>query len=170
MRLADAGDEAAISHLRWLSDAQHAEALPRYFRAPAAGVRPVPRPSPSQPVLVATLGDEVVGYLVLLLAGTPRDPATVPGPRARVDALVVAPSARRAGIGRRLIEEASRRAVAFGAQDLVLTVWSGNEGAEAFYGALGFAPLARVLRLDLDRPSAATGKARMARRAKRGDG
>jgi len=170
VRLAEAGDEAAIAHLRWLSDAQHAEALPGYFRTPAAGVRPAPRPTPSQPVLVATRGEEVVGYLVLLLAGTPRDPATVPGARARVDALVVAPSARRAGIGKKLIEEASRRALAFGARDLVLTVWSGNDGAEAFYGALGFAPLARVLRLDLERPLAARGKARVARRTKRGDG
>jgi len=170
VRLAAAGDEAAIAHLRWLSDAQHADALPRYFRTPDPGTRPAPRSTPSQPVLVATRGDEVVGYLVLLLAGTPRDPATVPGARARVDALVVAPSARRAGIGKKLIEEAARRALAFGARDLVLTVWSGNEAAEAFYDALGFAPLARVLRLDLERPAASPAKARRARRTKRGDG
>jgi len=100
-------------------------------------------------VLVATLADEVVGYLVLHLTMTPPDPSLRPGPRARVDALVVDPARRRQGVGRRLMEEARILALAYGATDLVLTVWANNDAAAAFYAALGLEPLAAVLRWPL---------------------
>lgn len=146
------GDGVAIARLRLLSDAQHAASLPDYFRAPAPGARPVPWSSAAQRVLVAEEAGEaglIRGYLVLHLVGTPPDPASMPGPRARVDAVVVDPAVRRLGVGRKLMAEAARQARAFGARDLVLTVWRGNEAAEAFYAALGFTPLARVLRHSL---------------------
>lgn len=98
---------------------------------------------------MATLAETVVGYLVLHLAMTPPDPSLRPGPRARVDALVVDPAVRRRGVGRALMEEARISAAAFGAADLVLTVWANNDDAAAFYAALGLRPLASVLRWEL---------------------
>jgi len=100
---------------------------------------------------VAEQGGAVCGYLVLQLVSTPPDLASTPGPRARIESLVVDRGARRNGVGRRLMAEAARLASAFGANELVLTVWSGNEAAEAFYAALGFEPLALVLRKRLRR-------------------
>lgn len=152
LRPAGPEDEPAIARLRGVSDEQHAEMLPDYFRIPVAP-RPVPRGSSTEVVLVATLAETVVGYLVLHLAMTPPDPSLRPGPRARVDALVVDPAVRRRGVGRRLMEEARRSAAAFGATDLVLTVWANNDAAAAFYAALGLRPLASVLRWELAPPA-----------------
>lgn len=151
IRAAGPLDREAIAHLRWLSEVQHAASLPEYFRAPPPTARPTPASSAAQPVLVAEQAGAVCGYLVLQLVSTPPDLASTPGPRARIESLVVDRGARRNGVGRRLMAEAARLASAFGANELVLTVWSGNEAAEAFYAALGFEPLALVLRKRLRR-------------------
>jgi GNAT superfamily N-acetyltransferase len=64
----------------------------------------------------------------------------------------VAPEARRAGVGRALIDGAAHWARSWGALRIVLWVTGVNEGAQRFYEAIGF----RVMR---DGPDAESGRA-----------
>ncbi|HEX4216623.1 MAG TPA: GNAT family N-acetyltransferase [Candidatus Dormibacteraeota bacterium] len=61
-------------------------------------------------------------------------------PIMRITSLVVGEGGRRAGVGRVLIEEARRRALARGCQGLEVTsgIRAEREGAHAFYPAQGF--------------------------------
>ena len=62
---------------------------------------------------------------------------------AEILTLAVDPAARRAGLGRRLVEAAAVRAAAQGAQTLFLEVADDNEAALALYRAAGFAQTGR---------------------------
>lgn len=57
---------------------------------------------------------------------------------AEILTLAVRPSARRQGLGARLVHEASRRVTADGATRLFLEVAEDNAPARALYGSLGF--------------------------------
>ncbi|WP_203074382.1 GNAT family N-acetyltransferase [Falsiroseomonas ponticola] len=59
------------------------------------------------------------------------------GEEAYLDSLHVAPEGRGAGIGRRLLAEAMRQAIAAGARRGALRVIEGHEGAIRFYTRLG---------------------------------
>ncbi len=77
-------------------------------------------------VFVAERGGELVGLGVVYLR--------LDG-QAELDGLFTRPDQWRSGIGRALVEEALRRAKAWGATHLYVI---GNPNAEAFYLALGF--------------------------------
>jgi ribosomal protein S18 acetylase RimI-like enzyme len=98
-------------------------------------------------VLVADgAGEETLAGAVLIrIYDTPPDPAMVPRRRAHVEALVVDLRHRRAGVGTALMEAATAWARARGATEIVLTVWSGNAEAEAFYQRLGYQVISRAL-------------------------
>jgi ribosomal protein S18 acetylase RimI-like enzyme len=91
----------------------------------------------------------------------------VPRRRGHVESLVVATGARRRGLGRRLMDEASDWARGAGAVELVLTTWAGNDEAEAFYRQLGYRPLSQVLARSLVAPAGAIQAAAGGRRAER---
>ena len=59
--------------------------------------------------------------------------------------LVVTRARRRGGLGARLMAEVAAWARRQGAAELVLTEWSGNRAAEAFYDRIGYRELSRVL-------------------------
>lgn len=63
---------------------------------------------------------------------------------ARLELLVVATDARRAGHGRCLLHACERSAVDAGLPRLVLEVRAGNAGGQAFYRALGYREHARL--------------------------
>jgi ribosomal protein S18 acetylase RimI-like enzyme len=65
--------------------------------------------------------------------------------RAHVEELVVAKGQRRRGCGRALAEAAGVWAREHGAQEVLLTVWEGNDAATRFYEALGWRQVSRVL-------------------------
>ena len=62
---------------------------------------------------------------------------------AEILTLAVHPSARRRGLGARLVRAAEARAVAAGAERLFLEVAEDNAAARALYAALGFQPMGR---------------------------
>jgi ribosomal-protein-alanine N-acetyltransferase len=82
--------------------------------------------------------------------------------------LAVIPSARRQGIGARLLDAATRHAASHGALTAFLEVSIYNTAALALYARAGFTPIGRraryyadntdalVLRRSLSRPAAAT--------------
>jgi ribosomal protein S18 acetylase RimI-like enzyme len=91
----------------------------------------------------------IVGVVSVRVYETPPDPAMVPLRRGHVEMLVVSASHQRRGLGTELMEEVAGWARRQGAAELVLTVWSGNRAAEAFYDRLGYRELSRVLHAKL---------------------
>ena len=63
---------------------------------------------------------------------------------AHLDLLAVAPSYRRLGIGRQLLEWLEQCAVVAGIFNITLEVRAENEGAQLFYKRMGYRPLAQV--------------------------
>ncbi len=100
-------------------------------------------------LLAGRVGEAPVGLAAVTLHETPVDPLLQPARRVHVEELIVSRTARRGGCGRELVEAVRAWARRAGAQQLVLTVWDGNSGAEEFYGALGFSTVSRVLASDL---------------------
>jgi diamine N-acetyltransferase len=149
VRSATLADYPALCAL-WLQlDALHARVRPDYFRVAAA-----PRPrryleealaSPGGTFLVAEIEGRVAGVVEVKVHDTPEDPLFAARRRAHVEDLVVDHARRRCGIGRLLMDAAVVWARGRAATDLVLTVWAGNEEAEAFYRRLGYEPLCHVL-------------------------
>lgn len=62
------------------------------------------------------------------------------GPIVVLNDLFVVPAWRRAGVGRRLVEESATRAAQFGAIRLELATQSANAPARRLYASLGFTP------------------------------
>jgi ribosomal protein S18 acetylase RimI-like enzyme len=134
----------------------HARLLPDYFRVAALpGRSPVSSTTgsgvgPSSVILVAEgRGQGALGYVSVNVVETPADPTMTPRRRAHVDAVVVDKAHRGAGVGTALMRAAADWARRREAVELVLTVWSDNEAAEALYRRLGYQPLARVMRQPL---------------------
>ncbi|HEX3905045.1 MAG TPA: GNAT family N-acetyltransferase [Polyangia bacterium] len=134
-------------------DALHAELAPAYFRAGARPELDWQRllDDPTAMVLVGDEGDGrgPLGLLSLRVYDTPAEPTMVSHRRAHLETLVVARRARRRGIGRRLVAAAADWARAQGAVEIVLTAWTGNADADAFYERLGYRVLSRVLHAPL---------------------
>jgi ribosomal protein S18 acetylase RimI-like enzyme len=131
------------------ADDLHAALSPAYFRRTARTEHEWREllAAPDAGVFVAEAGGpaRVVGLVSVRVYETPPDPAMVPLRRGHVEMLVVSAAHQRRGVGRALMAEAAAWARRQGAAELVLTVWSGNSAAEAFYDRLGYAPLSRVL-------------------------
>ncbi|HVY39994.1 MAG TPA: GNAT family N-acetyltransferase [Polyangia bacterium] len=87
----------------------------------------------------------VLGLVAVRVYDTPPEPLMHPRRRGHVETLVVAAPHRRRGIGSRLLAAASEWARARGATEMVLTAWSGNDDADAFYERHGYRVLSRVL-------------------------
>jgi ribosomal protein S18 acetylase RimI-like enzyme len=129
-------------------DQLHAELAPAYFRAGARAEiewRRLLGEATAAGWVAADGSGSTLGFLALRIYETPPDPTMVPRRRAHLETLVVATSARRRGLGRLLVTEASDWARARGAVEMVLTTWAGNAAADAFYERLGYQVLSRVL-------------------------
>lgn len=93
---------------------------------------------PSTGVVIAEVGGDPVGYVVVVGVAHPAH-AFAPERRfALVDQIAVSPVARRRGVGRRLMDAAFDYASRMGFEELQLDVRAHNGGARAFYEALGF--------------------------------
>jgi ribosomal protein S18 acetylase RimI-like enzyme len=151
VRPAGVSDRDHLVRLRRQAERAHARLMPDYFReapADAAGAWE-PGQGAWAAVLVAEAArqpSDVLGFVAIKVVVTPRDPAMVPRRRAHVDVIVVDESHREAGIGKALMRAATDWARDRQAEEVVLTVWADNDAAEALYRALGYQPLARILR------------------------
>ncbi len=84
------------------------------------------------PTYVADDGERVLGMVTLCVF------RTLTGPKAHLDHLVVAPQARRRGIGRALVAHAIQQARAAGASRIDLTADDTKQAGRALYESLGF--------------------------------
>ncbi|MCS6915957.1 MAG: GNAT family N-acetyltransferase [Myxococcales bacterium] len=159
---ADLADLPEVKRLLYELDALHARLHPAHFRCgpgPSRTEQELRRAvvGPDQTVLLARVGapgrtpraGEVYGLIHLRLQDAPLSPSVRPVRRACVEALYVARPYRRQGWGRQLMEQGARWAAQRGACQLVLTVWHGNEAAQAFYERLGCRPVNTALTLDI---------------------
>ena len=171
MRPALPRDAAILANLRRQADQIHARLLPDYFQMPSIPEATVtPRSGPEAVTLVAEAGEGyeaegrgerggrgqghagpiVLGYVSVRLVDTPANPTMTPRRRAHVEAIVVEEGHRGRGIGTALMRAAATWAERRDAAELVLTVWSDNRAAEALYRRLGYQPIARILRREID--------------------
>ncbi|HVX97802.1 MAG TPA: GNAT family N-acetyltransferase [Polyangia bacterium] len=149
IRRARATDWAHARALLGEADELHARLAPSYFRKGA-------RAEADWRKLVAAFdagvfvsegepGVGLVGVAIVRVYDTPPDPTMVALRRAHVETLVVSAPRRRRGLGAQLMDEVVAWARRQGAAELVLTVWAGNDAAQAFYERLGYRELSRVL-------------------------
>jgi len=142
-------DYDALMALVAEADELHARLMPGYFRRPARPARSraeLSRILSALDEIIYVVDDpEVVGMIHAQLYDTPPGPALVQRRRAHIDNIVVAMRRRREGHGRALLDAAATWARAKGAEELLLTVWSGNVDAERFYERLGFGRVSSVL-------------------------
>lgn len=164
IRRARTADAAALAALWPQVDRLHARLQPRFF---GPGPRAAPRGQPAgmdgavfvaeqvgsaagAEVASATRRATIVGAVRVRVYDSPSDPLIVPRRRGYVEEIVIDEAHRREGLGRRLMQRAEDWCRAQGARDLLLTVWTGNEEAEAFYERLGYEAVNRVLCRELD--------------------
>lgn len=124
------------------------QAVPQHFRATDS-------PPPTRPfidrllatgegaLLLAEVGDEVIGFATIRVGDAPDEPFWMPARVAFVDSLGVLETWRGRGAGRMLMDAAEGWARTHGAERLHLNVWEFNEGAIAFYERLGYQTFSR---------------------------
>jgi ribosomal protein S18 acetylase RimI-like enzyme len=131
----------------------HLDARPSFFKgADEAGLREMFQRflvKEAGTLLVAENGGRLVGFANLEIRSSPDVPILRKRRFGVLDALVVAESERRRGIGRALVEASIRYVKKEGASELELSVWEFNESAIAFYESLGFETMTRRMRMDL---------------------
>jgi len=159
LRRARYEDRPGIACLLRDIDELHAGLAPKYFRSAPRADADWERAlvDPTAAVFVAAGGpgaaggaaQGLLGLLLIRIYDTPADPTMVPRRRGHIETLVVEARHRRRGIGRGLLAQAADWARAQGAVELVLTTWTGNDAADAFYERLGYRVLSRVLHAPL---------------------
>ena len=101
---------------------------------------------PNRLVLIAAVGQQVVGHLLGAFAG----PSEMwVAPRADLVSMYVMPDARGQGVGSQLVGGFVAWARDRGASQLRVTAYTANEGAIRFYQRHGFAPLETTFAVDL---------------------
>ena len=149
-------DWPAVRGLLREVDDLHATLAPEYFRsAPRSDgewARLMAEAHGAVFVAEPGAGAGAVAVLVARIYDTPDDPMMVRRRRLHVETVVVGRQHRRQGIGRRLMDECMAWARGHGAVEVVLTTWTGNEEAEAFYRRLGYRELSRVLYAPIAKP------------------
>lgn len=146
VRQAEPGDYEAVARLHRQLDMLHASALPRLFRLPPDGAQTMDYyrsqlANPEVGFFVAERRGQVVGMVHVSIGDTKPYPVIVPRRVATVNDLAVDDGCRRGGIGRALMARAAAWAADQGADEVELSVYAFNEGAIAFYQALGFTVL-----------------------------
>jgi GNAT superfamily N-acetyltransferase len=151
VRCAASSDYDAVIALLTEVDALHRVELPWLFRASVE--QPRPRDwfekwlhDDRSGILVAALAGNVVGVVTVLLRTAPDFPVFIPQRWGVVDNLVVAHSARRRGVGTRLMRAAEAWAAERRAPWIELGVYEFNQVARDFYATLGYAPTWTKLR------------------------
>ncbi|GAM45687.1 hypothetical protein NSK11_contig00022-0055 [Nocardia seriolae] len=102
-------------------------------------------------VLLASIGPEAVGYLLAEHRRREADAFRQELSILYIHHLAVSPSARRNGIGGRLIDAAAAAARELKASGLRLDAWQFNTAAHDFFRAHGFSPMNVIFERDLPR-------------------
>ena len=101
---------------------------------------------PNSHILLAKLDNDVVGFVNL----TTRTTILHNAPSGLIDELVVAKASRGRGIGKVLIEAATKKCRDLGCCEVEVSTETTNEKARAFYKSCGFDEESVLLEYDLD--------------------
>ena len=96
-------------------------------------------------IFVADVNGVVAGFVTILTRVPFESLDDPPGEYALISDLVVADAFRRAGLGRQLLDAAERHALAAGANEVRVSVLSGNDTAASLYRRSGFQPYLETL-------------------------
>lgn len=163
IRAATERDLDELDQIFDLVDALHREHLPHIFQEHDG-------PAREREYILGVLADEslhlfvaeakepvqeyakgtILGFVQVAIQDTPPVPLLVPRRVARVENLGVRKDARRAGIGRALMDHAQRWAEKSGAAEIDLNVHEFNQVAIRFYRSLGYATSSRRMSKRLD--------------------
>ena len=149
IRSATAADVPALADLNAHVQALHVEAEPERYR-PTQRAEVEARFSEivtdaKTEVWLALVDGVAAGYLVGRVVRHPGHTYKPPHDYMLVDALAVAPTSRRVGVGRALMDRITDRARDEGVDRVELEVRAHNRGAIEFYEALGYAPLGMTM-------------------------
>lgn len=93
---------------------------------------------PENIALIATSNGESVGYLLGNIKRRPESAFQFKKEALHIDQMVVLPSHRGAGVGKRLLEAATAHAREHNISEIQLDYWAGNKLAETFFSGNGF--------------------------------
>lgn len=141
IRMATEADLPTVGRLLSQVLRVHADLRPDLFRAGSrkysdAELSELLRDA-QRPIFIYEEEGEVLGYVFCKIIDHAREPSTTGYRNVYVDDLCVDASAQKRGVGRALMEHVFSYARGIGAHNVTLNVWCGNDGAIAFYEALG---------------------------------
>lgn len=135
-------EAAVIAELNQHVHGPHVDAEPDEFRTvtpdEAVPTFVAALADPAHTFFLATLGSQAVGYVWAQELERPENPFTQPARSLFVHHIAVSPDARRAGVGRALMDAVEDEARRRGITRLGLDHWSFNADAARFFEALGF--------------------------------
>ncbi len=152
VREATAADAPTLARLNTVVQRLHHDAYPNRFHEPnEARVEPFyrqllqpegnPKGARARSWLCVDVADEAVGYVLAVLRERPDNPFTKAIRWIELDQVAIVDEARGGGAGRLLASVVIDWAQDLGIELLELSVWDFNEGARAFFGAIGAQPL-----------------------------
>lgn len=100
-------------------------------------------------VIVALLGGEIAGFATVQYIHRPESPYTLARDFYRVEEFGVDAAHRRRGVATALVAYMKKDAADKGFDRLELDVWAFNEGALAFYEAVGFTTYRRYMEMEV---------------------
>lgn len=101
-------------------------------------------------LFVAKDHGQLVGLAQVDLKRDDLHPATIAYTYGYLQSLMVTESMRGQGIGRRLVQAAHHWAAKHGATEMRLSTWEHQQGPQAFYEAIGYRTLRRILVRPMD--------------------
>lgn len=156
VRTATADDYDALCALWDAVDDLHREAHPAIFRKPAEPPRDLASVNatiagPDSTILVADVEGRTVGTTTLFLRHQQPTPLRRERKYFEIEAVAVAPSFQRRGVGRALVDAAFAWASNRGVDMVELNVYEFNRSGAAFYRAMGFETHLRRLKCGVRR-------------------
>ena len=156
VRKATADDYNSLCELFDEVDTLHRDNLPHIFQKPGGAAREQDYYSgliadENVALFVAEVGENLVGFVHVIVRDAPAMPVFVPRRYAVVDSIVVKSEIRNSGIGRILMDKMQEWAIAKGATSIELNVYEFNTTAISFYERLGYQTFSRKMNKDLKR-------------------
>jgi ribosomal protein S18 acetylase RimI-like enzyme len=141
-------------------DVLHRDNLPHMFQKPSGAAREQDYYSgliadENVVLLVAEVGEKLVGFVHAILRDNPAFPIFVPRRYAIVDGIVVKSGFQNHGIGRILMVKMQEWATAKGATSIELHVYEFNETAISFYERLGYQTFSRKMSKEIKKDKTA---------------
>jgi ribosomal protein S18 acetylase RimI-like enzyme len=154
VREATADDYNSLCELFDEIDALHRDNLPHIFQKPNGAAREKDYylgiiADENVTVLVAEVGEKLVGFVHAIVRDPPTMPIFVPRRYAIVDGIAVKSGFQNHGTGRILMDKMQEWALGKGASSIELNVYEINQSAISFYERLGYQSLSRKMSKEL---------------------